>query len=136
MVKSKNNVNERYRFKRKLLELLLREKRISRATSRDNVTALFYFIDFLLEIPEDMTKELQNEIIPFMKKEDTEMAQPMDMELSPTLKGIVELERAEGKEEGKKEIAKSMLEEGLSIQLITKVTKLSKEEIEKIKEGH
>ena len=40
--------------------------------------------------------------------------------------------KKEGKEEGKKEIAKSMLKEKMPIETIIKITKLSREEIEKI----
>ena len=39
-----------------------------------------------------------------------------------------------GRNEGKNEIAKNMLKENLSIELISKLTSLSQEEIEKIKE--
>ena len=39
-----------------------------------------------------------------------------------------------GRNEGKNEIAKNMLKENLSIELISKLTSLSQEEIEKLKE--
>ena len=41
-------------------------------------------------------------------------------------------DRKSAKEEGKKEIAKEMLKNGVSIEIIMKCTKLTKEEIEKI----
>jgi predicted transposase/invertase (TIGR01784 family) len=41
--------------------------------------------------------------------------------------------KLEGKAERDREIARSMLGEGLDIQLIMKITKLSKEEIEQLK---
>ena len=42
--------------------------------------------------------------------------------------------KKEGKKEGRNEIAKNMLKENLSIELISKLTDLSQEEIEKLKE--
>lgn len=45
----------------------------------------------------------------------------------------IQLERSEGKLEGKLEIERSMLHEGLEIDFIVKVTQLAREEIEKLK---
>ena len=43
------------------------------------------------------------------------------------------LEREAGKKEGKVEVTKKMLEEGIDIEVISKVTGLTKEEIEKLR---
>ena len=47
----------------------------------------------------------------------------------------IEIGRKEGKKENKIEIAKNMLEEGMDIKTISRLTKLTIEEIEKIKEN-
>ena len=54
-------------------------------------------------------------------------------EIKKAVKKIgVEKGKKEGKKEGKIEMAKESLKEGLSIELISKLTGLSKEEIEKL----
>ena len=50
------------------------------------------------------------------------------------MKAGIEKGMKAGRNEGKNEIAKNMLKENLSIELISKLTSLSQEEIEKLKE--
>lgn len=139
MINSKNDVNQRYQFKRRLFELVLSDERKDVGGFRDNIRSLLYFIDFLLEIPEEMTQQLQRELIPLSEKEASQMSQAMNSEPSPTLKGMFEMKKEEGKIEGKiessKEIVTAMIKEGLTFELISKVTGLGIKEIVEIKDG-
>ncbi|TCP29424.1 putative transposase/invertase (TIGR01784 family) [Scopulibacillus darangshiensis] len=142
MIKGKNNAVQRYQFKRRLLQLLLQGK--ENDYKRKEINALFYFIDFLLEIPLEMTSDLLRDITPLIDKEAILMNQAMNSEPSPTLKEFLDMKRVEwkregnlegkieGKIEGKKEMARAMFKEDIPFALILRITGLSKEELENI----
>lgn len=54
VIKSKNNMNKRYQFKRKLMILIMQDQRIHRRYKRSYLTTLFSFIDYLLYIPNEL----------------------------------------------------------------------------------
>lgn len=165
VIRSRGSIDQRFQFKRRLFRLLLQEKQ---ENIRDDVTDLLYFIDFLLDVPNTMMKELEGEMGQFVKKKDFRESSFADMGLPPTIKEFVKnrakeaeieglsrgmekgMERglekgmekgmAEGKAEGKSEMqreaAVAMLKEGLSVDLIERITKLSKEEIDRMNNEH
>ncbi|QQK75331.1 Rpn family recombination-promoting nuclease/putative transposase [Salicibibacter cibarius] len=141
MQKSRNDADKRYQFKRRLFELLLQDPE---KNAREYVHSLLYFIDYVLQIPEDMSKKLQEEVKPMIGKEANDMDKTKHPD-PPTLKPLLDELRQEGKELGRregiaegqrertKEIAVAMLKEGIPIESIMKVTGLNDEELSEIK---
>ena len=109
-----------------------------REEQRIFITTLIYFIDYLLQIPKELTVKLRNEII--LTKEEKEMWYLDRKNLPPTFGELEKIVREEGREEGRKEglvreqrkIAKSMLNAGFTIETIVKLTELSEEEVRKL----
>ena len=148
--KTKNEVEKRYQFKMKLMRELLGSKKYSRTA----IAATFYFIDYLLQLPQDETNRLSNELGPEIRKERGFMALYNEENASPTVensfaeqlehgiaKGIeqgieqgIEKGIEQGIEQGstleKKSIAKKLLDEKLSLETITNVTGLTLEEVQ------
>lgn len=110
MLKSRNNANKRYQFKRRLFELLIKDQKTE---ARKYAGMLLHFADYLLEIPPEMSKELQEEIIPIMKEEASHMART-GLPDSPTFKPFSDEVREEIKKEQTKEIALTMLQKGFA----------------------
>lgn len=137
MIKSRNNASQRYQFKRRLFELLLRNQEDS---PREYITSLLHFIDYLLQVPREMTRTLQKDFRPIIGKEEIPMDETMNLDI-PTLQPFIDegIEKGieKGKEEGKirekRRMAKAMLKEGFSIKSIMKVTDLSEKELDEIK---
>ncbi|WP_299094852.1 hypothetical protein [uncultured Metabacillus sp.] len=127
---AKNDAEKRYRFKRKLIRLVLQKNEYHPKEQRIYLSALIYFIDYLLQIPEELTEKLKNEII--LSKEEIEMMYLDRKNLPPTFGELIKLEREEGREEGQRKVAKRMLKEGFPIEMISKLTELSEEEIRKL----
>ncbi|MDF0726086.1 hypothetical protein PY093_05080 [Cytobacillus sp. S13-E01] len=135
---AKNDDEKRYRFKRKLIQLILQKNDHPREEQRIFITTLIYFIDYLLQIPKELTVKLRNEII--LTKEEKEMWYLDRKNLPPTFGELEKIVREEGREEGRKEglvreqrkIAKSMLNAGFTIETIVKLTELSEEEVRKL----
>lgn len=94
-------------------------------------------------IPDNLLQLVKDIVFLFLKKIDTPEKQREEIEnliyerrfsgMFETLVDNILKERDEGRRESKLEIAKSMLEDNMSIAMIVKYTGLSKEEIEKLK---
>ncbi len=115
--------------------------------TRNYITALFYFIDYLLQSPGELDKELKNVLLDYVRKEGVEQMQAEKPELSPTLAGILEElteEEIIAFEESKKRkikgeiagfkkaqisIAKKLLEDGFSNEKIAELTDMELLEI-------
>ncbi|KAB7706541.1 hypothetical protein F9802_10090 [Bacillus aerolatus] len=123
---AKKDAEKRYRFKCQLIQLILQRNAYPQEERRIYLSTLIYFIDYLLQIPIELSKKLRNEII--LSQEEMEMMYLDRNNLPPTFGELVKLER----EEGQRKIAKSMLKEGFSIELIAKLTELSEDEIRKL----
>lgn len=140
---AKNDVEKRYRFKRKLIRLILEKMNLPQPEQRIFISTLIYFIDYLLQLPHELSQKLKDEII--LSKEVKNMWHLDRKNLPPTLAEWEVIFKEEGKEEGiekgiekgekKKalEIAVEMLKDNEPIEKIIKYSKLSKEEILKIK---
>ncbi|MGM7721406.1 hypothetical protein [Metabacillus sp. Hm71] len=135
---TKNDAEKRYRFKHKFIRLVLQMNEYQPKEQRIYLSALIYFINYLLQIPEELTEKLKNEII--LSKEEIEMVYLDRKNLPPTFGELIKLEREEGLQKGLKEglekgrrrVAKNMLKEGFAIEMIARLTELSEEEVRKL----
>nr|WP_239584165.1 Rpn family recombination-promoting nuclease/putative transposase [Aquibacillus albus] len=138
---SKGDEEKRYRFKRQLFRMILQKNTYPPVERRIYIATLIYFIDYLLQIPLELTQKLRDEII--KTKEGKEMVY-MDREHLP--QSWAELEkvfREEGKEEGekkglekgleegKKSVAIELLKAGMTVEVVANYAKLP---LEKVKE--
>lgn len=94
---TKNEVEKRYRFKRRLMRELLAYHQIS----RKKMIATLYFIDYLLQLPEELTKRLSQEISPAVRKERRAMEVLNEDNMPPTLLHMLMQEKEEGVAEGR-----------------------------------
>ena len=117
----------RYRFKRKLFRLILQRNEYPREERRIYVSTLIYFIDYLLQIPLELTRKLRTEI--HLSKEETEMMYLDRNNLPPTFGELMRQER----EEVQKAAAREMLKDGMAVEQVAKYVKLSVEEVERLK---
>ncbi|MDQ0218404.1 hypothetical protein J2S21_001498 [Peribacillus cavernae] len=58
---AKSDTVKRYRFKRNLMRLVLQKNVFPQEERRIYISTLIYFIDYLLQIPIDLTRKLRNE---------------------------------------------------------------------------
>ncbi|MBO0588617.1 Rpn family recombination-promoting nuclease/putative transposase [Sporosarcina sp. E16_8] len=145
MNETKQDADKRYAFKMKLMREIIKHPIYSRTT----IQAVFYFIDYLLRLPQELSEQLAKIIRPILKEEANDMVQFNEENPSPTLAAIFAMEREEGErkgieqgiergieqgiEQGIAKVVLEMLKEGASIDFIAKVTHLDKEAIEKIR---
>ncbi|GIN57252.1 hypothetical protein J8TS2_15710 [Lederbergia ruris] len=90
---------------------------------------VYGFFERYLTLDEEEEKQLMNEI---NYMDEAERIKIMEIPISYEEKGI-EKGKEIGEKSGKRKVAVEMLKEGLSSELIVKVTKLKKEEIEELK---
>ncbi|WP_338788297.1 hypothetical protein [Metabacillus sp. FJAT-53654] len=136
---AKNDSEKRYRFKRKLIQLVLQKNDYPQEERYIYLSALIYFIDYLLQIPIELTQKLQNEII--LTKEEIEMMYLDRNNLPPTFGELKRLVREEGREEGREKgieegqklVAVELLKDGMPVYLVAKYVKLSIEIVEELK---
>lgn len=149
MNKSKDNLNHRLIFK----ENLLKEISLLKDVGQIEINAVFYFVDYLLVLPDELSEQLRQEILTFIQREELEMLHFRDEEISPTLAAIMEMKRKDGIEEGieqgleqgmekgieqgkllaKKETAIQLLKLSMPIVQIAEATALSVDEINMLK---
>ena len=97
---TKDDLKKRLEIKRKLLKNVLNYEKYPRELT---ITALFYFIDYLLHLPDELTKQLREDIIPIIEKEADHMIHSEKVETSPTLAEVLEKYKREGVEKGRAE---------------------------------
>lgn len=141
VIKSKDNVDMMYKYKRKLMRLLLQDKMINKEMKREYIQKLFVFIDHILRLPEETEMRLVNDLKPIIQKEEVQMG----LSMKDTFLAKYYMQEGEkkgikkGMKEGEKqkaiEITLKLLEKGNPIEDIAEVTGLSLEEIQKIKES-
>ncbi len=119
--KAKKDNYSKYDYKLKLIRLLF-----EKGFTKETIYHLFIFIDKVLTLPEELKLKCNQEI-------DRIKGEKLMGEL--ILTDYTEKYYYEGKEEGKHEIAQKMLNEGLDIKLISKITDLSIEKLEQLKKG-
>lgn len=134
---AKKDDQKRYRFKRKLFRLVLQRNNGPQDDRRIYLSALIYFIDYLLRIPLELTIELRKEIN--LTKEERNLMYLDRKNPPPTFDEVLEMERKEGIEKGIYEAnritALRMIRKNLSDEFIAEMTELSLEEIKKLRES-
>ena len=138
---SKNDAVKRYMFKRKLIIQILQKFSYQQEDTHIYLSALFYFIDYLLQIPDDLVKQLTKDVMPYLGKEVADQMRAEKTDTSQTLSEIfAELKREgiekgmeRGVEKGKKEalshVVRELIREDYSDEQIGKITKLEIEEV-------
>jgi len=138
--KSRNDDEKRYEFKEELIKLVL-----EKYSNKDNIyaSALVYFIDYLLKIPEEMKKKLYVELEPIIEKEEARLVGMERLKDTPTIGMFFQKEREEGRNEGREEgrkeaeieLAKNLLRDHFSDEKVSRLTGLDIEEIRKLKQS-
>lgn len=137
MNRSNKKMSMRSTYKRALLREVWSLKNID----RKEMSALLYFIDYLLKLPKELSKQLQQEMRTEIRKEDEMMLEFYKEDLPPTLAGFLELERREGIvlgieqgiEQGIKQIIISLIENGFTDEAIATIAKQTIEKVQTIR---
>lgn len=107
--------------------------------TRTYLSALFHFIDNILQVPSDLTNKLKEDIIPFINEEGTRHMLADKRNPSQTLAEIFEELKEEGMEKGRKEAAKDFAEKlirkDFTNDQITELTKLDLEEVVELRKS-
>jgi len=139
MNRTKKEMSLRSAYKR----ALIREVWSLNNVERTELSALLYFIDYLLNLPKFISEQLVKDIKAELKGEE-EMLHLYKGDLPPTLAGVLELERQEGIEEGieqgiergMKQIIIGLFEKGAEDEWIAEVSKLPVTKIKEIRKEH
>ncbi|WP_394234181.1 hypothetical protein [Niallia oryzisoli] len=123
--KSKKNNHLKYKYKRKLMRLLLQDTMKKKEVNREYIQKLFIFIDYILRLPKKAEDKLYQEIIPLVEKEETGMG--LSLENTPFAKFLQKQKAIE--------IATRLLQNGFSVEEVVKYTGLEKEDVCKIQKG-
>ncbi|MEK4425516.1 hypothetical protein [Solibacillus sp. FSL K6-1523] len=129
MTHSNKKMNLRSDYKR----ALLREVWTLEKANRTEVSALFYFVDYLLKLPKEMSEQLQQEMRAEFRKEDERMLESFKGDLPPTLAGILEMERNEGIEQGIRQVIGGLIENGFPDEMIARVANQTMEQVQAIR---
>ncbi len=124
-IKSKKDMDIRYKFKVSLSRLLLEQKQ-----SRKKIEDMFIFIDGILSLPKEQGLKFAAELNTILERGDE------DMGLTWSKSNLAAVYREEGREEGatekQREIVLNMLKTDLNESLIQQVTGLSETEIKRL----
>ena len=131
---TKDNVNERYQWKRKLVRMLY-----ERGYSKENILELFRFLDWLLILPEDLEEKLSYEIEEYERSELMPYVTNIERHLERRLiqKGL-ELGKQEGRQEGERFLVIRLLKKRLGeldAVLVEKLNALTIEQLERLGES-
>ncbi|SKA97837.1 conserved hypothetical protein (putative transposase or invertase) [Sporosarcina newyorkensis] len=120
---------QRYQFKMKLMREIVRNEKYPRTA----VQAVFHFIDYLLKLPKDLEQKLSEVMYPILGEEKKLMELYNKENASPTIANAFEMERVEGKTEGRIEerlrLVQNMLKKDLSLEEIADLAGLSEDEV-------
>lgn len=124
--KSKNNEEKRYKFKEELIKLILQKY-----SHRDEkfLTALIYFVDYLLQVPEEWNEKLKVELEPMIKEGEAYMKGFKRLKDTPTF-GLI---YKEAEEKGREEVAKRLINKNFSDTEVSDLTGLDMEKIVKLR---
>lgn len=124
-IKAKKDDNKKYNFKIQLIKILL-----DKGYNKQDIRDLFEFIDILINIDDLALKETFYSEVDKMAKTKQKILMGDYMEIA--MKKAVEQALEKAKKEEDLKIAKKMKQEGLAIDLISKITELSKKEIDNL----
>lgn len=133
---TKNEAQKRYRFKRKLMNDLIRNQQFSRTA----VMATLHFIDYLLRLPKEYMKQLSKEIVPVLRKEsglmelyNEENAPPTVLEsFAERIEKSLEQGRVQGKEESKIDVILTGTKNKIDVPTLAMLTGYSEEHVREI----
>lgn len=115
LIESKDDIEKKYRWKKSLIGDLYQK-----GFAREDIIALFRFIDWIIRMPADMEQNFREEI----RKIKTEGGITVD----ETLHTIESLTRQREREE----MAAKMLDKGMDIKTIMEVTGLSEDDVKRV----
>ncbi|WP_342514436.1 Rpn family recombination-promoting nuclease/putative transposase [Sporosarcina sp. FSL K6-1522] len=93
---TKKDTDKRYAFKMKLMREIIKSKQYSGT----EIQAVFYFFDYLLRLPENLSRKLNDTLIPIIQKEVNDMVQFDSGEWSPTMEAVFAKIREDGERRG------------------------------------
>ncbi len=136
--KTKQNVDIRYELKKSLVTSILEKYDMAEGIVINHLNKLIYFVDNLLQLPTELTHQLREELTPYLGEEVFSKMRAEKSEQPPTIAELMKEYRQEGKQEGKQEathhFAKMLILNNYGDEEIMKLTGLSKEEIEKLRQ--
>ena len=119
--KTTHDADARFVFKVKLMRELLRDKSVQRST----ISALIYFIDYLLRLPDELKEPLRVEL----REEDFQMLHFEKNNVPPTVAELMASQIAEGFLAERRSIALALIAKGFGDGEIADLTKLSVGEV-------
>ncbi|MGY0691897.1 hypothetical protein ACW2QC_03785 [Virgibacillus sp. FSP13] len=131
--KTKTNASKRYIFKRKLMIQTLQKFTSQQEKSRTYLSALFYFIDYLLQVPKEYSQQLKKDIIPYLGKEVAQKMRAEKTDTSQTLAEIFEEMREDGKKDALSKVVFELIKEGFTNEHIARITKLELDEVAELR---
>ena len=138
--KTKDKEEARYQAKQKLMRDLLSMKE----HSKESIRAVFYFIDYLLQLPKSLTEKLVEQVRPILQEEGYRMLQYNKGEPSPTLAELMAARHGEGLEQGleqglvegaereRERLIFRLLDKGLNLETIAEFVDLDVEKVGEI----
>ncbi|MGM0900701.1 MAG: Rpn family recombination-promoting nuclease/putative transposase [Bacillota bacterium] len=124
LINSNKDIDLKYKYKQKLMRLILQDKMKVRELYRKTVQQLFIFIDHILRLPDNAEGKMYKELKPLIEKEDTHMG--LSLEDTAFAKFARKEAREEGLKEGRKEGRKEGIEQGekqKAIEIATRILK-------------
>lgn len=140
---TKKDAEKRLEMKEKLMAYVVKSGHYTDV----ELQAAIYFIDYLLQLPKELTEELHNKMVKVIEKEESNMIQHNSGEWSPTMEAVfshiredaekVGMEKGleQGKEQAFKKVALELLKVGSAVDYVVGVTGLKPEVVEKLKES-
>ncbi|ASK62230.1 hypothetical protein CFK37_08675 [Virgibacillus phasianinus] len=147
--KTRHDANRRYAFKRKLMIQILQSTPTQPEHTRTYLSALFHFIDNILQVSNELEEKLEEDIIPYIRK-GAEQQMLAGRKSNPWTKVLAEFEEkglerglergiekgiAKGREEAAKDFAKELIRKDFQNEQIMELTKLDLVEVEKLRES-
>jgi len=123
--KTRHDADARFDFKVKLLRELLHDKNIQ----HPSISALFYFIDYLLRLPKELKETLRVEL----QEEDFQMLHFEKNDVPPTVAELMASQKLEGIREERRSFALALIPKGFDDGEIAELAKLSVAEVEELR---
>jgi predicted transposase/invertase (TIGR01784 family) len=137
LINSNKDVDLKYKYKQKLMRLILKDKMKVGELKRKTIQQLFIFIDHILRLPDNVAGNMYQEFIPLIEKEETYMG--LSLEDTPFAKFVRKEARKEGIELGEKqkaiEIATKLLIKGGPDEEVADITGLPLVEVIKLRKS-